>query len=73
MAALSVSKTDQDCPKKAQARLKTAPEPLQAPKTASRNVMLMNFNDTSGVLSFNSQILNSGFHLQIPFSLIQKI
>ena len=32
-----------------------------APKTASRNVMLMNFNDTSGVLSFNSQILNSGF------------
>ncbi|MEZ7854219.1 MAG: PKD domain-containing protein, partial [Cyclobacteriaceae bacterium] len=32
-----------------------------APKTALRNVMLMNFNDTSGVLSFNSQILNTGF------------
>ena len=32
-----------------------------APKTALRNVMLMTFNDTSGVLSFNSQILNSGF------------
>ncbi len=32
-----------------------------APKTASRNVMLMNFNDSSGVLSFNSQILNTGF------------
>ena len=32
-----------------------------APKTGLRNVMLMNFNDTSGVLSFNSQILNTGF------------
>ena len=32
-----------------------------APKTGLRNVMLMNFNDTSGVLTFNSQILNTGF------------
>jgi gliding motility-associated-like protein len=32
-----------------------------APKTALRNVMLLNFDDINGVLSYNNQVLETGF------------
>ncbi len=32
-----------------------------APKTANRNIWLMDFNDTTGVLTFDHRLLNTGF------------